>query len=234
MGSEKLKILVVDDEATLCQAIKFNLEVEGYAADTALSAEDVLKKSPAVLAQYSLILLDVMMGEISGFKMAQILKSRPETSKIPIIFCTAKDTEDDMVAGLNMGADDYISKPFTIRTLLARVKSVLRRTSSHADIHNDILDYETIHINLNNKTCTVSGKELDLTKKEFEVLVFLLENRNKVLSREEILSKIWGDDVVVVNRTIDVTITRLRKKIEPYGNCIVTRYGYGYIFENEE
>jgi two-component system alkaline phosphatase synthesis response regulator PhoP len=231
MASDKLKILVVDDEATLCQGIKFNLEVEGYDVDTAYSAEEVLKKPVSDLVQYSLILLDVMMGEMNGFKMAQILKSRPETAKIPIIFCTAKDTEDDQVAGLNIGADDYIPKPFTIRTLLARVKSVLRRTSTNIDIHNDILDYESIHINLNNKTCAVDGKELELTKKEFEILVLLLENKNKVLSRDEILSKIWGDDVVVVNRTIDVTITRLRKKIEPYGKCIVTRYGYGYIFE---
>jgi two-component system phosphate regulon response regulator PhoB len=231
MASDKLKILVVDDEATLCQGIKFNLEVEGYDVDTAYSAEEVLKKPVSDLVQYSLILLDVMMGEMNGFKMAQILKSRPETAKISIIFCTAKDTEDDQVAGLNIGADDYIPKPFTIRTLLARVKSVLRRTSTNIDIHNDILDYESIHINLNNKTCAVDGKELELTKKEFEILVLLLENKNKVLSRDEILSKIWGDDVVVVNRTIDVTITRLRKKIEPYGKCIVTRYGYGYIFE---
>lgn len=231
MAADKLKILVVDDEATLCQGIKFNLEVEGYDVDTAYSAEEVLKKPVTELVQYSLILLDVMMGEMNGFKMAQLLKSRPETAKIPIIFCTAKDTEDDQVAGLNIGADDYIPKPFTIRTLLARVKSVLRRTSTNTDIHNDILDYESIHINLNNKTCTVDGKELELTKKEFEILVLLLENKNKVLSRDEILSKIWGDDVIVVNRTIDVTITRLRKKIEPYGKCIVTRYGYGYIFE---
>jgi two-component system, OmpR family, alkaline phosphatase synthesis response regulator PhoP len=231
MAADKLKILVVDDEATLCQGIKFNLEVEGYDVDTAYSAEEVLKKPVTELVQYSLILLDVMMGEINGFKMAQLLKSRPETAKIPIIFCTAKDTEDDQVAGLNIGADDYVPKPFTIRTLLARVKSVLRRTSTNIDIHNDILDYESIHINLNNKTCTVDGKELELTKKEFEILVLLLENKNKVLSRDEILSKIWGDDVIVVNRTIDVTITRLRKKIEPYGKCIVTRYGYGYIFE---
>ena len=231
MAADKLKILVVDDEATLCQGIKFNLEVEGYDVDTAYSAEEVLKKPFTELVQYSLILLDVMMGEMNGFKMAQLLKSRPETAKIPIIFCTAKDTEDDQVAGLNIGADDYIPKPFTIRTLLARVKSVLRRTSTNTDIHNDILDYESIHINLNNKTCTVDGKELELTKKEFEILVLLLENKNKVLSRDEILSKIWGDDVIVVNRTIDVTITRLRKKIEPYGKCIVTRYGYGYIFE---
>jgi len=231
MAADKLKILVVDDEATLCQGIKFNLEVEGYDVDTAYSAEEVLKKPVTELVQYSLILLDVMMGEMNGFKMAQLLKSRPETAKIPIIFCTAKDTEDDQVAGLNIGADDYIPKPFTIRTLLARVKSVLRRTTTNTDIHNDILEYETIHINLNNKTCTVDGKELVLTKKEFEILVLLLENKNKVLSRDEILSKIWGDDVIVVNRTIDVTITRLRKKIEPYGKCIVTRYGYGYIFE---
>ena len=231
MAADKLKILVVDDEATLCQGIKFNLEVEGYDVDIAYSAEEVLKKPVTELVQYSLILLDVMMGEMNGFRMAQILKSRPETAKIPIIFCTAKDTEDDQVAGLNIGADDYIPKPFTIRTLLARVKSVLRRTSTNIDIHNDILDYESIHINLNNKTCSVDGKELELTKKEFEILVLLLENKNKVLSRDEILSKIWGDDVIVVNRTIDVTITRLRKKIEPYGKCIVTRYGYGYIFE---
>lgn len=231
MAADKLKILVVDDEATLCQGIKFNLEVEGYDVDTAYSAEEVLKKPVTELVQYSLILLDVMMGEMNGFKMAQLLKSRPETAKIPIIFCTAKDTEDDQVAGLNIGADDYIPKPFTIRTLLARVKSVLRRTTTNMDIHNDILEYESIHINLNNKTCTVDGKELVLTKKEFEILVLLLENKNKVLSRDEILSKIWGDDVIVVNRTIDVTITRLRKKIEPYGKCIVTRYGYGYIFE---
>ena len=231
MAADKLKILVVDDEATLCQGIKFNLEVEGYDVDTAYSAEEVLKKPVTELVQYSLILLDVMMGEMNGFKMAQLLKSRPETAKIPIIFCTAKDTEDDQVAGLNIGADDYIPKPFTIRTLLARVKSVLRRTTTNTDIHNDILEYETIHINLNNKTCTVDGKELVLTKKEFEILVLLLENKNKVLSRDKILSKIWGDDVIVVNRTIDVTITRLRKKIEPYGKCIVTRYGYGYIFE---
>ncbi|HNY04826.1 MAG TPA: response regulator transcription factor [Candidatus Egerieousia sp.] len=231
MAADKLKILVVDDEATLCQGIKFNLEVEGYDVDTAYSAEEVLKKPVTELVQYSLILLDVMMGDMNGFKMAQLLKSRPETAKIPIIFCTAKDTEDDQVAGLNIGADDYIPKPFTIRTLLARVKSVLRRTSTNIDIHNDILDYESIHINLNNKTCTVDSKELELTKKEFEILVLLLENKNKVLSRDEILSKIWGDDVIVVNRTIDVTITRLRKKIEPYGKCIVTRYGYGYIFE---
>ena len=231
MAADKLKILVVDDEATLCQGIKFNLEVEGYDVDTAYSAEEVLKKPVTELVQYSLLLLDVMMGEMNGFKMAQLLKSRPETAKIPIIFCTAKDTEDDQVAGLNIGADDYIPKPFTIRTLLARVKSVLRRTTTNTDIHNDILEYETIHINLNNKTCTVDGKELVLTKKEFEILVLLLENKNKVLSRDEILSKIWGDDVIVVNRTIDVTITRLRKKIEPYGKCIVTRYGYGYIFE---
>ena len=231
MAADKLKILVVDDEATLCQGIKFNLEVEGYNVDTVYSAEEVLKKPVTELVQYSLILLDVMMGEMNGFKMAQLLKSRPETAKIPIIFCTAKDTEDDQVAGLNIGADDYIPKPFTIRTLLARVKSVLRRTTTNTDIHNDIFEYETIHINLNNKTCTVNGKELVLTKKEFEILVLLLENKNKVLSRDEILSKIWGDDVIVVNRTIDVTITRLRKKIEPYGKCIVTRYGYGYIFE---
>ena len=213
----KYKILVVDDEESLCEILQFNLEVEGYEVDVAYSAEQALNMHPE---RYSLLLLDVMMGETSGFKMARQLKSRPETAGVPIIFCTARDTEDDTVAGLNIGADDYIAKPFSIREVLARVRSVLRRTAQPAAEEN-----------LTRKVCTIDGKPLALTKKEFEILALLLSSRGKIFSREEILRQVWSDEVIVLDRTIDVNITRLRRKIGPYGEHIVTRLGYGYGFE---
>ena len=206
----KYKILVVDDEESLCEILQFNLEVEGYEVDVAYSAEQALGMHPE---RYSLILLDVMMGEMSGFRMAQLLKSKPETAKVPVIFCTAKDTEDDTVAGLNLGADDYIAKPFSIREVLARVRSVLRR------------------LDLRSKRCTLDGEPLALTKKEFEILALLLAHRGTIFSREEILHRVWSDEVIVLDRTIDVNITRLRRKIGRYGEHIVTRLGYGYGFE---
>ena len=209
----KHKILVVDDEESLCEILQFNLEVEGYEADVAYSAEQALGMHPE---RYSLILLDVMMGEMSGFRMAQLLKANPETAKVPVIFCTAKDTEDDTVAGLNLGADDYIPKPFSVREVLARVRSVLRRTAD-APAEQEV--------------CTLDGKELALTKKEFEILALLLTHRGVIFSREEILRRIWSDEVIVLDRTVDVNITRLRRKIGPYGDHIVTRLGYGYGFE---
>jgi Response regulators consisting of a CheY-like receiver domain and a winged-helix DNA-binding domain len=206
-------ILVVDDEETLCEAVKFNLEVEGYNVDTAYSAEEALNLD---LSKYSLIILDVMMGAISGFKMAQILKANPQTKSIPIIFCTAKDSEDDMVAGLNIGADDYIYKPYTIRNLLARVKAVLRRSTLSKELPNKIdsqkIIYNSLILDIANKSCMIDGELIDLTKKEFELFVMLISNKNKIFSRGEILSKIWSNEVIVVDRTVDVTITRLRKK----------------------
>lgn len=225
-------ILVVDDEETLCEAVKFNLEVEGYNVDTAYSAEEALNLD---LSKYSLIILDVMMGAISGFKMAQILKANPQTKSIPIIFCTAKDSEDDMVAGLNIGADDYIYKPYTIRNLLARVKAVLRRSTLSKELPNKIdsqkIIYNSLILDIANKSCMIDGELIDLTKKEFELFVMLISNKNKIFSRGEILSKIWSNEVIVVDRTVDVTITRLRKKIGIYGDNIITRHGYGYGFE---
>ena len=219
------KILVVDDEEDLCEILKFNLEIEGYEVDTAFSAEEALKMD---IASYQLLLLDVMMGEISGFKMASILKKEEKTADIPIIFLTAKDTENDMLTGFNLGADDYISKPFSIRQVVARVKAVLRRTSDKEKVpENECLKYETKRIK-----ASVDGQEVPLTKKEFEILKLLLENKGNVFSREEILSRIWKDEVYVLDRTIDVNITRLRKKIGPYGKNIVTRLGFGYCFEN--
>lgn len=223
----KYKILVVDDEESLCEILQFNLEVEGYEVDVAYSAEQALGMHPE---RYSLILLDVMMGETSGFKMAQQLKARPETAGVPIIFCTAKDTEDDTVAGLNIGADDYIAKPFSIREVLARVRTVLRRTAQPAAEEKTVA-FEGLRMDLVRKVCTVDCQPLALTKKEFEILALLLSNRSKIFSREEILRKVWSDEVIVLDRTIDVNITRLRRKIGPYGEHIVTRLGYGYGFE---
>lgn len=223
------RILVVDDEEDLCEILKFNLEIEGYEVDTAFSAEEALKKD---LAQYQLLMLDVMMGEISGFKMANILRKDEQTAKIPIIFLTAKDTENDMLTGFNLGADDYISKPFSIREVMARVKAVLRRTKAKAEKKDaELLVYETLALDIKRVKATVDGQEVLLTKKEFEILKLLLENKGNVFSRDEILSRIWKDEVYVLDRTIDVNITRLRKKIGPYGKNIVTRLGFGYCFE---
>ena len=223
----KHKILIVDDEESLCEILQFNLEVEGYEADVAYSAEQALEMHPE---RYSLILLDVMMGEMSGFKMARILKSHPETARVPVIFCTARDTEDDTVAGLTLGADDYIAKPFSIREVLARVRSVLRRTAS-PQTESEVIGYEGLEMDLRRKSCTVDGEEVSLTKKEFEILSLMLSHRGMIFSREEILHRVWSDEVVVLDRTIDVNITRLRRKIGRYGEHIVTRLGYGYGFE---
>ena len=223
----KHKILVVDDEESLCEILQFNLEVEGYEVDVAYSAEQALGMHPE---RYSLILLDVMMGEMSGFRMARLLKDDPATAKVPVIFCTAKDSEDDTVAGLNLGADDYIAKPFSVREVLARVRSVLRRTAE-AQAEQETVAFEGLGMDLRRKVCTLDGKELALTKKEFEILALLLAHRGVIFSREEILRRIWSDEVIVLDRTIDVNITRLRRKIGVYGDHIVTRLGYGYGFE---
>ena len=224
------RILVVDDEDDLCEILKFNLEMEGYKVDTANSAEEALKLD---LTQYNLLLLDVMMGEISGFKMARMLKADKDTANIPIIFITAKDTENDTITGFNLGADDYISKPFSLREVIMRVKAVLRRTANLQRRESEELQYKGLVINVPQKKVTIDGEEVSLTKKEFEILLLLLQNAGRVFSREDILSKVWNDEVYVLDRTIDVNITRLRKKIGEYGKCIVTRLGYVYCFECE-
>lgn len=207
------RILVVDDEEDLCEILKFNLENEGYEVDTANSAEEALKMN---ISSYHLLLLDVMMGEISGFKMANILKKDKKTAQVPIIFITAKDTENDTVTGFNLGADDYISKPFSLREVIARVKAVLRRTAT-SDMEKvpEQLSYQSLVIDITKKKVSIDGEEVPLTKKEFEILFLLLQNKGRVFSREDILSRIWSDEVYVLDRTIDVNITRLRKKIDP-------------------
>lgn len=223
------RILVVDDEEDLCEILKFNLEIEGYDVDTANSAEEALKLD---LPKYNLLLLDVMMGEISGFKMARMLKKNPETANIPIIFITAKDTENDTITGFNLGADDYISKPFSLREVQARVKAVLRRTGANrTEEKPQLLQYQGLSIDVEKKKVCIDTQEVALTKKEFEILLLLMQNKGRVFSRENILNKVWQDEVYVLDRTIDVNITRLRKKIGAYGKYIVTRLGYGYCFE---
>ena len=225
------RILVVDDEEDLCEILKFNLENEGYEVDTANSAEEALKMN---ISSYHLLLLDVMMGEISGFKMANLLKKDKKTAQVTIIFITAKDTENDTVTGFNLGADDYISKPFSLREVIARVKAVLRRTAtSDTEKAPEQLCYQSLVIDITKKKVSIDGEEVPLTKKEFEILFLLLQNKGRVFSREDILSRIWSDEVYVLDRTIDVNITRLRKKIGTYGKRIVTRLGYGYCFETE-
>lgn len=227
------RILIVDDEETLCEVLKLNLENEGYDVDIAFSAEQALTYD---LKTYSLILLDIMMGEISGIKMAKILKTDISTAEIPIIFCTARDTEDDMIMGLNLGADDYIMKPYTIRNVIARVKSVLRRTSTHKNQEEtekaNVLKIDGLVLDMEFMSCSIDGIEVKLNRKEFELLAYLISHRGKICSREQILNDVWTDDVIVVDRTIDVNITRLRSKIGKYSSYIITRSGYGYGFRN--
>ena len=225
------RILVVDDEEDLCEILKFNLENEGSEVDTANSAEEALQMD---ISHYNLLLLDVMMGEISGFKMARMLKQDKKTAQIPIIFITAKDTENDTITGFNLGADDYVSKPFSLREVSARVKAVLRRTNTtETECMPEQLIYKTLVLDIIKKKVSINGEEAPLTKKEFEILLLLLQNKGRVFSREDILNKVWSNEVYVLDRTIDVNITRLRKKIGNYGKCIVTRLGYGYCFEAE-
>ncbi len=225
----KKRILVVDDEQDLLEILKFNLETEGYEVSTAGSAEEALTLN---VGTFDLLLLDVMMGGMSGFAMAKKLKTDPATANIPIIFLTARDTENDTVTGFNLGADDYISKPFSIRELLVRIRAVLRRTASPADQQApQVIRYQGIEMNLGKKTVSIDGEEIPFTKTEFELLHLLLEERGRVFSRQELIDRIWPKDVLVLDRTVDVNITRLRKKIGRFSKCIVTRLGFGYYFD---
>ena len=225
---QKHKILVVDDEQDLLEILKFNLETEGYEVATATSAEEALHLD---LSDFNLLLLDVMMGGMSGFAMARKLKDNPSTAAIPIIFLTARDTENDTLTGFSLGADDYISKPFSIREVLVRVRAVLRRTADPSTQQSNTLRYQGIEMNLDKNTVSVEGEDIPFTKTEFELLHLLLDERGRVFSRQELIDRVWPKDVLVLDRTVDVNITRLRKKIGPYAKCIVTRLGFGYYFD---
>lgn len=227
---QNARILVVDDEHDLLEILKFNLETEGYEVMTATSAEDALQLD---IASFDLMLLDVMMGGMSGFAMARQLKDNPATAQVPIIFLTARDTENDTVTGFNLGADDYISKPFSLREVMVRVRAVLRRTAKdNGEEEAKTLSYQGIVMNLDRKTVSVDGEDIPFTKTEFELLHLLLDERGRVFSRQELIERIWPKDVLVLDRTVDVNITRLRKKIGRFAKCIVTRLGFGYYFDS--
>lgn len=235
-----VKILLIDDEEPICEILKYNLEKEGYEVDCAYSAEEALDLD---LRQYSLCLVDIMMERLSGYDFAKAVRKNPETANLPLIFCSALNGEDDTVMGLNIGGDDYIAKPFVISEVIARVRAVLRRymamnmakeKSKETEQPAKTVSFEGISVDLDDKVCTLDGEDLNLTKTELELITFFLQHRNRIYSRDEIIKKIWPDDVIVTTRAIDTNIARLRKKLGRYGNNIVTRMGFGYGFKETE
>ncbi len=223
------RILVVDDEQDLCDILLYNLHAAGYEAEAAYSGEMALKKEPS---SYDLLILDVMMPGMSGFELAKKLKAEEQTSLIPIIFLTAKDTEEDALTGFGLGADDYVTKPFSVREVVARVKAVLARSIAQSlQKETGLISFEGLVLDLSKKTTVVDGESVGLTKTEFELLGLLLKHRGQVFSRQQIFDAVWPEDVVVSDRTVDVNITRMRKKIGRYGKFVVSRQGYGYVFE---
>jgi len=220
--NDRRKILAVDDEEPILEILSFNLEGEGYAVDTCLSAEEAMRKN---LASYDLFILDVMMGHMSGFRLAE--KIRKELSlTAPIIFLTARDTENDRITGFSLGADDYLAKPFSVRELLARVKAILRRSAPSRVTLETMAGSFTV--DTENSLILSDGKPLELTRREYDILSLLVRNEGKIFPRHELLARVWGDDVIVTDRTVDVTIARIRKKLGEKGGMIKNKSGYGY------
>jgi len=221
------RILIVDDEEDLCEILQYNLSNEGFLTEVSHSAEDALKKN---VSDFDLILLDVMMGQMSGFKFADKLRKEMNI-QVPVIFLTAKDTENDILTGFSLGADDYISKPFSINELTARVKAVLKRSYADRETGKTVMQFSGIDLDTVRKRLIIDGERIELTRKEYEILRLLLENQGKVFSREDLLARIWGQDVIVTERTVDVNITRLRTKLGRFGQNLRNKTGYGYYFE---
>lgn len=224
---ENQKILIVDDEKDLCEILQFNLESEGFSIEVAHSGEEALKKP---IEEFNLILLDVMMGGISGFKTSNIIR-KERNLQVPIIFLTAKGEENDVLTGFNVGADDYISKPFSIKEVVARIKAILKRGEKQSGENTNIV-YNDLTVNQKQKEIFVEGQHINLTRKEYEILLLLMKNMDQYISRDEILKRIWDDDVIVTERNVDVNIARLRKKVGKYGANIKGKSGYGYCFKN--
>ncbi|MDX9729031.1 MAG: response regulator transcription factor [Bacteroidales bacterium] len=220
--NERKKILAVDDEESILEILSFNLEGDGYSVDTCLSAEEALRKN---LNNYDLFILDVMMGQVSGFRLAEKIRKEMALST-PIIFLTARDTENDRITGFNLGADDYLAKPFSVRELMARVKAVLRR-SAPARVTMETMA-GSFTVDTGNNLILSDGKPLELTRKEYEILSLLIRNEGRIFPRHEILARVWGNDVIVTDRTVDVTIARIRKKLGDRGIMIKNKSGYGY------
>ena len=225
---DTFRILVVEDEEDLNEILQFNLESEGYLVDTSFSAEEALKRD---LTHYDLMILDVMMGKISGFSLAQRIRKEMRL-EVPIIFLTARDTENDMLTGFNLGADDFITKPFSVRALQARIKAVLKRNKAiPAEEAKTSLNVGEIIIDFETKRLIIGDKKIELTRKEYEIICLLAKSPGRIFSREEILRRIWESDVIVIDRTVDVNMTRLRRKMEEYGSYIRNKPGFGYYFE---
>jgi len=227
----KERILVVDDERDICEILAFNLSNEGYEVDTACSAEEALRK---LTPEHALILLDVMMGGSSGYKMAERL--RKQGNRVAIIFLTAKDSENDMLTGFSVGGDDYISKPFSLKEVVARVRAVLRRAAESAQDSSPQakLTIGGVTIDFQTKEVVAGSETIPLTRTEFEILTLLASNPARVFSREDIIDRIWKDAPYITERTVDVHITRLRKKLNDRANLIMSRAGYGYRFNDSE
>lgn len=225
MGSNP-KILIVDDEKDLCEILEFNLSSEGFETSVAHSAEQALKLP---LDEYDLLLLDVMMGEMSGYKMADKIRRELQLT-VPIIFMTAKTAENDILTGFNVGGDDYISKPFSIKEMVARIKAILKRGRQNIK-QNKVYKVEGLEVDANSKTVQIDNEPVNLTRKEFEIITLLLKHRGQYIGRDDILNRVWNDDVIVTERNVDVNIARLRKKIGKYGQYIKGKSGYGYAFK---
>ena len=245
--NNKYKILVVDDEEDICEILKFNLEIAGYHVETAANAEEALHE---LCNGYHLILLDIMMEGMSGLNMVQMLRDN-YNSDIPVIFLSALDSEADILNGFDKGGDDYIPKPFSMKEVLARVNAVLQRCyagkknlpagketgsdENGSGLFDKNLSDKYINnkftINYSDKRVYIENTEILLTKKEYEILVLLTKNPNKIYSREDILNLVWKNESYVLDRTVDVHIARLRKKLGNYGNLIINRSGYGYCFQ---
>jgi DNA-binding response OmpR family regulator len=225
---ENMRLLVVEDEEDLNEILQFNLESEGYQVDTAFSAEEALKKD---LSVYHLMILDVMMGKLSGFNLANKIRKEMKL-ETPFIFLTARNTETDMLTGFTIGADDYMTKPFSIKELQARIKAILKRSNIMPVVNEtDPFTAGDLKIDPQSKRLFIGEKKIELTRKEFDLLSLMIKHPGRIFSREEILDQIWERNVIVTDRTVDVNITRLRRKMEEYGNCIHNKPGFGYYFE---
>ncbi|MBW6499865.1 MAG: response regulator transcription factor [Bacteroidales bacterium] len=227
MDKKGIRILIVDDEEDLCEILQYNLSNEGYQTEVAHSAEEAMKRS---LDKFDLILLDVMMGAMSGFRFADTLRKELDNN-VPIIFLTARDKENDILTGFSLGADDYIAKPFSVNELTARIKAVLKRSEKEKNKMQAIVKFGDIELDTMRKRVIINDEKVDLTKKEYEILKLLLENQVRVFSREDLLKRVWGNDVIVTERTVDVNITRLRTKLGNYGRLLRNKTGYGYFLE---
>jgi len=218
------KILVVDDEPDICEILTYNLTNDGYEVECASSAEEAFGK---LTSEHSLILLDVMMKGMSGYQMAETLRSNG--NRIPIIFLTAKDAENDMLTGFSVGGDDYVSKPFSLKEVSARVKALLKRQKAENKPATKFT-YKDFTIDFDTKEIFIKKETILLTKTEFELLKLLVEHQERIFSREEIINRIWLETPYITERTVDVHITRLRKKLGNYSSLISNRSGYGYRF----